>query len=97
MVFGGRKQTTQDKSESEHQVIVAAATRNGAHVIQQNDERTQNKQGEHQDRDPAGTDFDVLRDRRGVASRSRNSVLVVSRCFGTGLAWAGALGSRASA
>jgi hypothetical protein len=24
-------------------------------------------------------------------------VLVVSRCFGTGLAWAGALGSRASA
>ena len=67
MVFGGGKQTTQDKSEAEHQVIVAAATRNGAHVIQQNDERTQNKQGEHQDRDPAWADFDVLGDWRGIA------------------------------
>jgi hypothetical protein len=97
MVFGGRKQTTQDKSESEHQVIVAAATRNSAQVIQQNNECTKNKQGEHQDRDPSGAHLDVLGNGRGIASRSRNSVLVVSRCFGTGLAWAGALGSRASA
>ena len=67
MVFGGGKQTAQDKSEAEHQVIVAATARNGAQVIEQNDERTQNKQGEHQDRDPARADFDVLRDWRGIA------------------------------
>jgi|LakMenEpi03Aug12_release.lakeMendotaPanAssembly.Ray.scaffolds.fasta_scaffold364866_3 hypothetical protein len=68
MEFGGRKQTTQDKSESEHQVIVAAATRNSAQVIQQNDECAKNKQGEHQDGDPARADLDVLRNGWGVAS-----------------------------
>jgi hypothetical protein len=38
MVFSGGKETTQDKSEAKNQVIVTAATRYGAQVIQQNDE-----------------------------------------------------------
>ena len=38
MVFSGSKETTQDKSEAKNQVIVTAATRYGAQVIQQNDE-----------------------------------------------------------
>ncbi len=97
MVFGGGEQTTQNTSEAEHQVIVTTATRNGAQVVQQDDERTQNEEGEHQDRDPTGTDFDVLRNWRGIASRCRHPVLVVSWGSGTGLAGASALRSRASA
>ena len=67
MVFGGGEQAAQDKSEAENQVVVATAARNGAQVIQQNDERTQNKQGKHQDRNPARADFDVLGDWWGIA------------------------------
>ena len=67
MVFGGGEQAAQDKSKAKNQVVVAAAARNGTHVIQQDDERTQNKQGEHQDRNPAWADFHVLGDWRGIA------------------------------
>ena len=67
MVFSGGEQATQDKSEAQNQVEVTATTRNSAHVVQQDDERTQNKQGEHQNWNPAWADFDVLGDWRGIA------------------------------
>lgn len=97
MVFRGSKQTAQNKSEAEHQVVVATSARNGAQVIQQNDEGTQDEEGKHQDRNPRGTDFDVLRNWWGVTRRCRDAVLVMSWGFGTGLTGASALGSRASA
>lgn len=43
MVFGGGEQAAQDKAEAQNQVVVTATTRNGAQVVQQDDERTQNK------------------------------------------------------
>ena len=97
MIFGGGKQTAQNKSQAKDQVVVTSATRNGAQVIQQDDEGTQDKESEHQDRHPARTDFDVLGNWRGITRRCRDSVLVVSWGFGTGLTGTSALRSRASA
>ena len=97
MEFSGGKQTAQNKSEAEHQVIVTTTARNSTQVVQQNDECAENEEGEHQDRDPTGTDLDVLGNWRGIARRCCDPVLVVSWGSGTGLAGASALGGRASA
>ena len=67
MVFSGGEQAAQDKSEAQNQVVVTTAARNSTQVVKQNDERTQNKQGEHQNWNPAWADYDVFGDWRGIA------------------------------
>ncbi len=97
MIFRGCVQTAENRSQTNQQVDVAPATRDGSQVVQKDHERAQNEQGKHQHRNPCRTLFDVIRHRRRVAARSRNTVFVdVDLSLAGGLR-TGSLGSRSSA
>ncbi len=79
MVFGGGVETAQDAGKTQQKVIVAAAARYGAQVIEQDHQAAEDEQGEHQDRHPTRAFLDVLGNRWGVSGGCGDAVFVELR------------------
>lgn len=95
MVFRGGEEPAEDAGQTDQEVVVAAASGDGAQVVQQDDQAPEDEQCEHQDGHPAGAFLDVLGDRRGVPSGGRDSVFVLLRGAGPAVTRSRFLGSSA--